>query len=212
MLSKFISNNANYLNIDLNHEHGNSCNCNVQKEIKSQFSFYWYHFLSCQLKWFHMWQSKVKDMDLILIALQAVLRALKFTEKKQSIKDIGLENLYLIIGETDNVYRKSEGGISASSISQVTRIPRPTCIRKLNILVNYGTLIKDEKSKQYYLNHLTENRTRNILTKEISYFVHLLFNSLIFITELLILISIITIMLFFETKVFFSLIILISSS
>ena len=49
----------------------------------------------------------------------------------------------------------------------------------------------------------------NILTKEISYFVHLLFNSLIFITELLILISIITIMLFFETKVFFSLIILI---
>ena len=66
----------------------------------------------------------------------------------------------------DNVYRKSEGGISASSISQVTRIPRPTCIRKLNILVNYGTLIKDEKSKQYYLNHLTENRTRNILTKE----------------------------------------------
>ena len=49
----------------------------------------------------------------------------------------------------------------------------------------------------------------NILTKEISYFVHLLFNSLIFITEFLILISIITIMLFFETKVFFSLIILI---
>ena len=49
----------------------------------------------------------------------------------------------------------------------------------------------------------------NILTKEISYFVHLLFNSLIFITELLILVSIVTIMLFFETKVFFSLIILI---
>ena len=67
---------------------------------------------------------------------------------------------------TNAHYRKSSAGISASSISQVTGIPRPTCIRKLNILVNYGTLVRDEATKQYYLNHLAENRTRNILTKE----------------------------------------------
>ena len=113
-----------------------------------------------------MWQSKIKDMDLILIALQAVLRALSYAEKKQNIKDIGLENLYLIVGKTNSEYKNSDAGISASSISQVTGIPRPTCIRKLNILVNYGTLIRDESTKQYYLNHLAENRTRNILTKE----------------------------------------------
>ena len=113
-----------------------------------------------------MWQSKIKDMDLILIALQAVLRALNFAEKNQSVKDVGLENLYLLVGQTNSEYRKSKAGISASSISQVTGIPRPTCIRKLNILVEYGTLIRDEKSKQYFLNHLTENRTRNILTKD----------------------------------------------
>ena len=113
-----------------------------------------------------MWQSKIKDMDLILIALQAVLRALSFTEKKAGVKDLGLENLYLLVGQTNTEYRKSNAGISASSISQVTGIPRPTCIRKLNVLVNYGTLIRDESTKQYYLNHLAENRTRNILTKE----------------------------------------------
>ena len=113
-----------------------------------------------------MWQNKIKDMDLILIALQAVLRALNFTEKKQSIKEMKLENLYLFIGKTNNQYRSSNAGISASSISQVTGIPRPTCIRKLNILVHYGTLIRDENSKQYFLNPLTEGRTRNILTKE----------------------------------------------
>jgi len=165
-LAKFISTNANFLKIDLRHEHGNSCACNIEKEIKSQFSFYWFHFLSCQLKWLHMWQNKIKDMDLILIALQAVLRALTFTEKKQNVNEIGLENLYLLVGQTNAHYRKSSAGISASSISQVTGIPRPTCIRKLNILVNYGTLIRDESTKQYYLNHLAENRTRNILTKE----------------------------------------------
>jgi len=165
-LAKFISVNVNFLNIDLKHEHGNSCSCNIEKEIKSQFSFYWFHFLSCQLKWLHMWQSKIKDMDLILIALQAVLRALNFAEKNQTTKDVGLENLYLLVGQTNSAYRKSSAGVSASSISQVTGIPRPTCIRKLNILVNFGTLIRDERTKQYYLNHLTENRTRNILTKE----------------------------------------------
>ena len=166
LLSKFISSNANSLNIDLNNVHGKSCCCGVQKEIKSQFSFYWFHFLSCQLKWLHMWQSKVKDMDLILIALQAVLRALNFAEKNHDIKNVGLENLYLLVGKTNSKYRQSFAGISASSISAVTGIPRPTCIRKLNILVNYGTLIRDEKTKQYFLNHLTESRTRNILTKE----------------------------------------------
>ena len=165
-LAKFISTNANFLNIDLKHEHGNSCSCNIEKEIKSQFSFYWFHFLSCQLKWLHMWQEKIRDMDLILIALQAVLRALNFAEKNLDVKKVGLENLYLLVGQTNSKYRKSNAGISASSISQVTGIPRPTCIRKLNILVNYGTLVRDENTKQYYLNHLTENRTRNILTKE----------------------------------------------
>jgi len=166
VLSKFISNNANSLKIDLNHDHGSSCYCNVQNEIKSQFSFYWFHFLSCQLKWLHMWQSKIKDMDLVLIALQAVLRALNYADKHENLKDLGLENLYLLVGKTNNNYRNSSAGISASSISEVTGIPRPTCIRKLNILVNYGTLIRDEKSKQYFLNHLTEGRTRNILTKD----------------------------------------------
>ena len=113
-----------------------------------------------------MWQSKVKDMDLILIALQAVLRALSFAEKNQNVKDVGLENLYLLVGKTNSEYRESVAGISASSISQVTGIPRPTCIRKLNTLVNFGTLVQDHKSKQYFLNQLTEGRTRNILTEE----------------------------------------------
>ena len=113
-----------------------------------------------------MWQEKIRDMDLILIALQAVLRALNFAEKNLDLKKVGLENLYLLVGQTNSKYRKSNAGISASSISQVTGITRPTCIRKLNILVNYGTLIRDDNTKQYYLNHLAENRTRNILTKE----------------------------------------------
>ena len=159
ILSKFISTNAKYLNINLNQE-------DIVNEIKTYFSFYWFHFLSCQLNWLHMWQNKIKDMDLILIALQAVLPALNYVEKKQDLKDLSLENLYLLVGKTNSEYRKSNAGISASSISQVTGIPRPTCMRKLNTLVNFGTLVRDEKTKRYFLNQLAENRTRNILTKD----------------------------------------------
>jgi len=159
ILSKFISTNAKYLNINLNQE-------DIVNEIKTYFSFYWFHFLSCQLNWLYMWQNKIKDMDLILIALQAVLPALNYVEKKQDLKDLSLENLYLLVGKTNSEYRKSNAGISASSISQVTGIPRPTCMRKLNTLVNFGTLVRDEKTKRYFLNQLAENRTRNILTKD----------------------------------------------
>ena len=113
-----------------------------------------------------MWQGKIKDMDLVLIALQAVIPALNYAEKKENIKNVSLENLYLLIGKTSSEYRKSNSGISASSISQVTGIPRPTCIRKLNTLVDFGTLVRDHKSKQYFLNQLTEGKTRNILTED----------------------------------------------
>tara|TARA_B100000029_G_C17550670_1_gene950001 strand:+ start:222 stop:1253 length:1032 start_codon:yes stop_codon:yes gene_type:complete len=159
ILSKFVSNNASYLKINLNQDE-------IAKEIKNEFSFYWYHFLSCQLKWLHMWQSKIKDIDLILIVLQAVLPALHYADKKGNLSDLGLDNLYLIVGKTNNEYRNSNAGVSATSISQVTGIPRPTCIRKLNMLVNLGTLVRDAKSKRYYLNQTTENRTKNILTKD----------------------------------------------
>ena len=37
-----------------------------------------------------MWQEKIRDMDLILIALQAVLRALHFAEKNLDVKKVWL--------------------------------------------------------------------------------------------------------------------------
>ena len=73
----------------------------IVKEIKSQFSFYWYHFLNYQLRWLKMWLDKIKDIDFILITLQAVIPALQYADKNQNIKDSSLENLYKIIGKTN---------------------------------------------------------------------------------------------------------------
>ena len=159
ILAKFASTCAACLelNVDKN---------SIVKEIKSQFSFYWYHFLNYQLKWLKMWQDKVKDIDLILITLQAIIPTLQYADKNQNIKDLSLDNLYKIIGKTNNQYRFSDTAVSAASISEVSGIPRATCIRKLEWLVKSGMLIREVKTKRYFINQLTSKRTNAILTKE----------------------------------------------
>ena len=138
----------------------------IVKEIKSQFSFYWYHFLNYQLRWLKMWQDKIKDIDLILITLQAVIPTLQYADKNQNIKDLSLDNLYRIIGKANNQYKFSDTAVSAASISEVTGIPRATCIRKLETLVKLGMLVRETKTKRYFINRLTSKRTNTILTKE----------------------------------------------
>ena len=44
-----------------------------------------------------------------------------------------------------------DANISATSISEVTGIPRPTCIRKLDRFVKMKFLEKDKLTKRYYL-------------------------------------------------------------
>ena len=44
-----------------------------------------------------------------------------------------------------------DANISATSISEVTGIPRPTCIRKLERFVKMKFLEKDKITKRYYL-------------------------------------------------------------
>ena len=159
ILAKFAATCAAGLNLNIDKD-------TIVNEIKSQFSFYWYHFLNYQLKWLKMWQDRVKDIDLILITLQAVIPTLQYAEKNQNIKDLGLDNLYKVIGKTNNQYKFSDTAVSAASISEVTGIPRATCIRKLELLVKLGMLIRETKTKRYFVNQLTSKRTNSILTKE----------------------------------------------
>ena len=156
----------------------------IEKEIYSQFSFYWYHYLSCQLEWLKWWQLKLKDNDLLLIILQATLPTLKFIDKNTN--GINLENVFKIIGRV----KKNDCGncsISATSVSEVTGIPRATSIRKLDKLVNLGFLTREEKTKRYSVNQSIDGRTKNILSKDnvdftikkFSEYVSIILNSLV---------------------------------
>ena len=155
-ISKFVSFTTKYLNLNLS-------NKVIKEEIESQFSFYFYHFLSCQLSWLRMWKTEIKDVDLMFIAMQALIPTLNYSE--ESKKDINYNNLHSIIGEADGNYSHIDA-ISASSISEVTGIPRATCIRKLEKLVSLGMLVQEKKTKRYLVNQNTSDRTKHITKKE----------------------------------------------
>ena len=156
-LSKFIHKIVSQLQINLDTEV-------VENEIRSQFSFYWYHYLSCQLAWLKLWQLKLKDNDLLLIALETIIPTLQYINKNMGIKKI--DDVFKVIGKFDEKDKSQNCSVSATSICEITGIPRATCIRKLEKLVSLGLLIRNPKSKRYSVNQLTSARTKNIITKE----------------------------------------------
>ena len=74
--------------------------------------------------------------------------------------------MHKIIGKTSTKIKSPHNAVSASSVSEVSGIPRATCIRKLEKLVKLGLLVREVKSKRYYVNQLANDRTKNILKKE----------------------------------------------
>ena len=135
----------------------------VNKEIESQFSFYWYHYLSCQLEWLKWWQLRFKDNDLLLIALQATIPTLHFIDKKMN--NVNVDDVFKLTGQvTQNECENCS--VSATSVSEVTGIPRATAIRKLDKLVSLGFLVREVKSKRYSINQSTDARTKNIMSRD----------------------------------------------
>ena len=135
----------------------------IENEIRSQFSFYWYHYLSCQLDWLKWWQLKLKDSDLLLIALQATIPTLHYIDK--NLKSVNIDDIFKTIGQVDTS-NCNNCSVSATSVSEVTGIPRATAIRKLDKLVSLGFLVRELKSKRYSINQATDSRTKNIMSKD----------------------------------------------
>jgi hypothetical protein len=153
LMTKFIVKFVKCLNLNLSSKI-------IENEIKSQYSFYWYHFLSCELEWLKMWQGKLKDNDLLLISLQTTIPTLHYVGKTGRIK---FDDVFKLIGSINQKENLERCAVSATAISQVTGIPRATCIRKLERLVLLGFLIRQTKTKRYFVNQNLNDRTKNIL-------------------------------------------------
>ena len=138
-LSKFIYEQGKFLNLNLSYT-------KIQKEIKNNYSFFWYHYLNFQLEYIKFWQEKLKDLEMLLIGLQAQIQTINFLSKKTS----GDFN-YFFLNKIPKEINIKDANISATSISEVTGIPRATCIRKLDKFVKMKFIEKDRLTKRYHL-------------------------------------------------------------
>ena len=138
-LSKFIYEQGKFLNLNLSY-------VKIQKEIKTNYSFFWYHYLNFQLEYIKFWQQRLKDLELLLIGLQAQIQTLNFLNRKTSVD---FNSLFL--NKLPKGINIKDANISATSISEITGIPRATCIRKLERFVKMKFLEKDKSTKRYYL-------------------------------------------------------------
>ena len=116
----------------------------LRKEIKEQFSFYWFHYLGAQLEYLKTWNKRFNDPELFLILIQ-VANLIMTGLKKKNLFYKDFFNDPSLIKEFISL------SISATSISEATRIPRATCVRKLKHLVKMRMISKDKISKRYYM-------------------------------------------------------------
>ena len=68
-LSKFIFQQLKFLSLNIPIS-------KIEKEIKNNYSFYWYHYLNTQLQYIKLWQVRFKDLEMLLIGLQTLIQSI----------------------------------------------------------------------------------------------------------------------------------------
>ncbi len=138
-LSKFIYEQIKLLSLNMSIS-------KIEKEIKNNYSFYWYHFLNVQLEYIKFWQGKLKDLEMLLIGVQVLILTLNSLKREFSNSPSLFDNEKIL-----KSYSNFNSDISATSVSDITGIPRATCIRKLDKFVKMKILNKNQKTKRYSL-------------------------------------------------------------
>ena len=138
-LSKFIFEQTKLLSLGLSISR-------IEREIKNNYSFYWYHYLNVQLEYIKFWQDKLRDLEMLLIGMQVLILTMNSIKRNYS------NFSYLSHNQKDlKNLCELNSDISATSISDITGIPRATCIRKLDKFVKMKVLQKNIKTKRYSL-------------------------------------------------------------
>jgi len=122
----------------------------IEKEIKNNYSFYWYHYLNTQLEYIKVWQTQFKDLEMLLIGLQTLIQSIRDLKNSRKLQNLDSFLLNKTIKSTDSFDVKNVG-ISATSISEVTGIPRANCIRKLEKYIKMKMVEKNPVTKRYNL-------------------------------------------------------------
>ena len=109
----------------------------ISDGIKKHFSFCWYEFYKFIFSYYFRWRKELGDFETLCIGLLIMSNA--SSNKDLVIQDINIEKWSKRISYADKV------GLNSMSISDITGIPRPTVVRKVNSLIKKGYAKIDQK-------------------------------------------------------------------
>jgi len=109
----------------------------ISDGIKKHFSFCWYEFYKFIFSYYFRWRKEFGDLETLCIGLLLIANA--SSNKDLVLHDIDIEKWRKRISFADKV------GLNSMSISDITGIPRPTVVRKVNFLIKKGYAKIDQK-------------------------------------------------------------------
>ena len=112
----------------------------VSKLIKNNFSFCWYQFFKFIFSYCFRWRKYFGDLEIMLIGITIAFNSVTTA----SIKLKGIESY--IDKWREEILQNNIRGINAMSLSEITGIPRPTVIRKINSLIKLN-MVEMDKNK-----------------------------------------------------------------
>ena len=148
----------------------------ITNEYKKKFSFYWFHYLDLQLKWMRLWKSQFNDLEVVMIFMQIASLLSSKIDREVSHSSLYSAPDFIVEGPKKNNQNIS---ISATSLSDITGIPRATCIRKLNQMVIRKLVTQDEDTKRYHI--IPEALAKSLVSKKLTSKVTELFSEFYFI-------------------------------
>ncbi|MFL2890194.1 MAG: helix-turn-helix domain-containing protein [Pelagibacteraceae bacterium] len=138
---------------------------NIEQFLKDHFTVCWEYFYRFQIPYLTRHRKAFKDLESWNVwGSIALVQAAAFREELKKVTREGLdsyENYYLSM-----LKFKSERGINASSIADITSIPRATVIRKLRSLEKKG-FIKRNKKLEYIL-----GQAKNLKVFQMNYLIN----------------------------------------
>ena len=133
----------------------------IELYFRKFYTIFWNHYFKMQIPFLVRWKKIFGDLESWVIwanmGMNQFTNLEKVSKRAEVKKNINLSednkaNQYIedIINMNDNQVNESMRGVNASSISEISFIPRATVIRKLNKL-SKKNIIKRNKKLEYFL-------------------------------------------------------------
>ena len=122
----------------------------IKRDLDKKFLVYLTKFLDFQILYFSN-LKKHNDIESIFIVLLCMLNSTSQLRKENKVM-----NYKNVLENIQNMQKVR--GLNVSSISEITKIPRTTVIRKITKLEKTGYLNRD-KYKRYFIADLTKNKS-----------------------------------------------------